>query len=176
MPTVLLSLRVLAFCSVIWCFTAASQENYVKLDLKAEYNIKAASTGPSDPLANIDGSGRAYPVEWLPTGDTFSFSGVEVNPNIELLFTSLNFCPQFSLPPFHNSQAFDTVNASLQVIPVPNGNYQSFHSLLTWSSYTGSGAKAANISFNFEDGSSEISGLIIGSWWSRNPYDGPIRT
>lgn len=44
---------------------------------------------------------------------------------------------------------------------------------MTW---TGSGAKAIELQFGFEDGTSETAGLIIGSWWSQNPFDGPIRT
>jgi alpha-L-fucosidase len=92
---------------------------------------------------------------------------------IHPVFVSLNVdIDQFSLPPFH-SRALDTVAANSQVISVPTGNYQSFHSLITWA---GNGAEAVNITFTFEDGSTDIAGLMLGSWWATNPFDGPIHT
>jgi alpha-L-fucosidase len=54
------------------------KSSLVPLDLSSYFNIKAASSGPDDSFADFDGSGRAYPVEWLPTNDTFSFRGIEV--------------------------------------------------------------------------------------------------
>ena len=64
------SLGLRSSCSVI--------AESVKLDLSPFFNAKAASSGLNDTAANFDGSGRAYPVQWLPTAKTFSFTGIEV--------------------------------------------------------------------------------------------------
>lgn len=48
------------------------------LDLSSVLNIKAASTGLDDSLADFDGSRRAYPVEWLPNATTFEYNGISV--------------------------------------------------------------------------------------------------
>jgi hypothetical protein len=58
--------------------TSAAFPASVKIDLSSKFNLKAASTGADDPLANFDGSGRAYPVEWLPKEPLYNYSGVLV--------------------------------------------------------------------------------------------------
>ena len=152
-----------------------SQDISVKLDLNANFNLKAASTGLDDTFANFDGFGRAYPVEYLPSTGTFNYSGVQVCSCIAYLLPQrlIMSCHQFNLPPFHDPTAFDVVAASSQVLSVPQGNYQAFHALMTWA---GNGARAIDVTFNFEDGSSDVASLIIGSWWDTNPYDGAIHT
>lgn len=50
----------------------------IGLDLKDFFNIKAASPGLNDTFADFDGSGRAYPVEWLPNATTFTYNGIKV--------------------------------------------------------------------------------------------------
>lgn len=74
---IFLQVAVLAFASLV--ISSTSQGASVKLDLIGKYDIKAASTGFNDPLADLDGSGRAFPAEWLPAGGSnFDYSGVEV--------------------------------------------------------------------------------------------------
>ena len=70
------------FVAVISLFVALALSrdlpDVVKLDLTPFFNAKAAATGPHDAFADFDGSGRAYPVEWLPFEPTFLFEGIEV--------------------------------------------------------------------------------------------------
>ncbi|KAJ3553679.1 hypothetical protein NM688_g3482 [Phlebia brevispora] len=144
-------------------------QNYAastSLDLTPIFNVKAASTGLNDTFADFDGSGRAYPAEYLPVGPSFVYNGIE-----------------FALPPFHNRTAFDTVRTDSQVIPVPavhtsNSTFQSLHALATavWPASGSSTYRQGTITFTFEDGSTESTGFVIGPWWSTNPFDGPITT
>ena len=50
----------------------------VPVDLAPFFNAKAASTGVNNTFADFDGSGRAYPAEYLPAGPSFVYSGIEV--------------------------------------------------------------------------------------------------
>jgi hypothetical protein len=72
-----LILKVLALSCFV-TLPVVSQDVSVKLNLSSSYNLKAASTGLDDTLANFDGFGRAYPAEWLPSGSYFNYSGVQV--------------------------------------------------------------------------------------------------
>lgn len=153
---------------------AASQDASVQLDLSTVFNVKAASTGFDDPLANFDGNGKSYPVEWLPAGDSYNYSGVQACCCYLARLLGIHVVKlQFALPPFHDPKLYDSVGGESQVLSVPEGSYQSFHSLIAW---TGSGAEATEIKFGFEDGTSETAGIIVGSWWAQNPFDGPIHT
>ena len=51
----------------------------VQVDLSTHRNAKAASTGYNDTFADFDGSGRAYPVEYLPNDTTFVYQGIQVS-------------------------------------------------------------------------------------------------
>lgn len=53
------------------------QPGSVQLNLSPVFDVKAASTGFDDPLANFDGNGNSYPVEWLPTGDSYNYLGIQ---------------------------------------------------------------------------------------------------
>jgi alpha-L-fucosidase len=88
----------------------------VPLDLSSHFNGKAASTGVNDRLADFDGSGRAYPVQFLPKGgSSITYEGID-----------------FVMPPFDNPSALDFVRSDSQAVAVPSGNgpsYQSLHGL-----------------------------------------------
>lgn len=62
----------------------------VSLDLSNIFNIKAASSGPNDSFPDFDGSGRAYPAEYLPISSTFDYNGIQVILN-ECLFWRTEF-------------------------------------------------------------------------------------
>lgn len=85
------------------------------LDLTSHFNGKAASTGVNDTAADFDGSGRAYPVEFLPKGGSnFSYEGID-----------------FVIPPFDDSNALDFIRSDAQTLNISGGNvaYQSVHAL-----------------------------------------------
>ncbi|KAF7792727.1 hypothetical protein EIP86_003825 [Pleurotus ostreatoroseus] len=155
------ALTFFAFISVT--DAANTHGTVVPIDLAPFFNAKAASTGVNDTFADFDGSGRAYPAEYLPVGPLFVYNGIE-----------------FALPPFHNHTAFDTVRTDAQVIPVASQDetFQSFHALATavWPASGSSSYRQGNITFTFDDGSMESAGFVVGPWWSTNPFDGPITT
>ena len=66
-------------CILAALFPLVKSQTSVPVNLGSHFNAKAASTGLNDSLADFDGSGRAYPVEWLPTQSEFSFNGVNVH-------------------------------------------------------------------------------------------------
>ncbi|KAI0076394.1 glycoside hydrolase family 29 protein [Panus rudis PR-1116 ss-1] len=134
-----------------------------KLDLSGIFNIKAASTGPNDTFADFDGSRRAYPVEWLPSQQTFAYDGIE-----------------FTLPPFHDAQKFDAVRSDSQVVTIPSENlsFHSFHALATsvWPTSSSAQARVGMLTYTFADGTTTTNEILVGPWWSTTPFDGPIHT
>lgn len=66
------------FLGCSYAVTTAAHNEGVQLDLSPFFNAKAASTGLNDTFADFDGSGRAYPAEWLPAGPSFVYEGIEV--------------------------------------------------------------------------------------------------
>ncbi|KAI0076395.1 glycoside hydrolase family 29 protein [Panus rudis PR-1116 ss-1] len=134
-----------------------------RLDLSRTFNIKAASTGPNDTFADFDGSGRAYPVEWLPKEQTFTYNGIE-----------------FTLPPFHDAKKLDAIRSDSQVVAIPSSNttFHSFHALATsvWPASGSARARVGTLTYTFADGSTTTNEILVGPWWSTNPFDGPIHT
>ncbi|CAL1711586.1 unnamed protein product [Somion occarium] len=124
---------------------------------------EAASPGLNDTFADFDGSGRAYPVEWLPNATTFTYNGIK-----------------FNLPPFHNPSAYDAIRSDSQVITLQtNGaRYHSFHALATsvWPVSGSAAARIGELVYEFDDGTSTSNDILVGPWWSNNPFDGPIHT
>ncbi|KAI0319261.1 glycoside hydrolase family 29 protein [Amylostereum chailletii] len=129
--------------------------NLIKLDLSSVFNVKAAAT--SNDNANFDGSGRAYPAEYLPTASTFNFTGIE-----------------FDLPPFHNLSALDAVKSSSQTVTLPTPTQiQSFNALAI--AYPA--VSVANLTLNFDDNTSDLVSIIVAPWYSSGSmFDGPIFT
>ncbi|KAK7691888.1 hypothetical protein QCA50_005293 [Cerrena zonata] len=163
-PFILSAVLSPALLQVAYCADGTSPSiQILAIDLNGEFNIKAASTGVGDTLADFDGSQRAYPVEWLPNASIFEYNGIE-----------------FNLPPFHDPKAHDSIRSDSQVIAVPNNNtlYHSFHALATsvWPPSGSADARAGNLTFEFDDGSIANKQILVGPWWSRNPFDGPIHT
>ncbi|KAL1705868.1 glycoside hydrolase family 29 protein [Schizophyllum commune] len=143
--------------SLVAIFASASLS---RIDLSDLYDIKAASAGSDSSAADFDGSGRAYPVEYLPSEPSFTYRGVE-----------------FALPPFHNADAYDAVRSDSQDIALPsNASYHSFHALATsvWPASGSARARAGNLTLHFTDGSEEIVGIIVAPWYSDSVFDGPI--
>ena len=87
---------------------------------------------------------------------------------------------QFNLPPFHDPGAHDAIRSDSQVITIPDDNtlYHSFHALATsvWPPSGSADARAGNLTLEFHDGSTANKQILVGPWWSRNPFDGPIHT
>ena len=79
------------------------------------------------------------------------------------------------MPPFHNLSALDTVQSNSQTVPVPSGGgiYQSFNALAV-----GLGdVRVSNVTFAFEDGTSEDTAIIVAPWYSGGSiFNGPIST
>ncbi|KAG9093963.1 hypothetical protein FRC07_011392, partial [Ceratobasidium sp. 392] len=81
---------------------------------------------------------------------------------------------QFSLPPFHNTTAFDNVRVAAQVVPTPSGRYHAIHALLAAEK---SNIGQGNITVNYTDGTSSIIGVVAPAYFQTdNPSNGPIWT
>ncbi|OBZ73091.1 Alpha-L-fucosidase [Grifola frondosa] len=142
--------------------TAQGAGRSIPLDLSSAFNAKAASTGLNDTFADFDGSGRAFPVEFLPSESSFTFDGIK-----------------FALPPFHNATAYDTVRSASQVIRVDeSGEFQSLHALASavWPPSSSALARVGNVTFAFAGGSQFTASIIVGPWYSDSPFNGPIHT
>ncbi|TRM59910.1 glycoside hydrolase family 29 protein [Schizophyllum amplum] len=149
---------------LFFCFClATARAAFVNVDLSEFFNIKAASTGVNDTLADFDGSGRAYPVEYLPSETVYEYRGI-----------------QFTMPPFHDAESLDAVRSDAQTISLPGNNstYHSFHALATstWPVSSHGQARAGNLTLHFADDSDELVGLIVAPWYSDETFDGPIHT
>jgi alpha-L-fucosidase len=131
--------RVLSLCVFAHKYSVAEGALSIPINLSTFFNGKAASTGPGDHLANFDGSGRAYPVQFLPKGGSnFSYEGID-----------------FLIPPFDSPTTFDFIRSNSQVIEVTGTDgatavkYQSFHALAA-AVWTSSGfAQGRNGSRNY---------------------------
>jgi len=139
----------------------------IPLNLTSSFNGKAASTGVDDPLADFDGSGRAYPVQYLPkAGTNFTYVGMD-----------------FVMTPFDDPTAMDFMKSNSQTIDfndagVPVKRYQALHALAAsiWNPSSYAQARPGNLTLHFTDGTTQQTGIIVGPWFSDSPFNGPIHT
>uniref|UniRef100_D8PTJ5 alpha-L-fucosidase n=1 Tax=Schizophyllum commune (strain H4-8 / FGSC 9210) TaxID=578458 RepID=D8PTJ5_SCHCM len=141
---------------------SVASASFSQISLDNLYNIKAASNGTDSASADFDGSGRAYPAEYLPSEPSSAYRGIE-----------------FNLPPFRDADAYDAVRSDSQdVVLYSNASYHSFHAVATstWPPSSYAQARAGNLTLHFTDGSEDVVGIIVAPWYSDSPFDGPIHT